>query len=281
VRFTEEWPRYWARVCSRLCQPSGGARAPDEPKFGGTLNIVVGVKIEHLDPQWMSSANDVNLSRLYARTLTTFKSGPDAKGEVVGDLATDSGRPVGRNQVWEFTLRRDVKWQDGTPVTCAHVKYGVERNFSRLLTAGSSYPRQLLMDNTPGYEGPFARGNNDGQGLESVQCVDVRTIRFHLNQPMGDFGHAAALAAFAPVLPGTDADKAAYDRRPMSNGPYLIAESTAERIVLERNPHWVRASDSVRKAYPDRIVVSVNPEAAYVAWKLVEDEPEHRNTVQL
>jgi len=199
------------------CQPSGGARAPDEPKFGGTLNIVVGVKIEHLDPQWMSSANDVNLSRLYARTLTTFKSGPDAKGEVVGDLATDSGRPVGRNQVWEFTLRRDVKWQDGTPVTCAHVKYGVERNFSRLLTAGSSYPRQLLMDNTPGYEGPFARGNNDGQGLESVQCVDVRTIRFHLNQPMGDFGHAVALAAFAPVLPGADADKAAYERRPMSN----------------------------------------------------------------
>ena len=49
------------------------------------LNLILGTKLEHLDPQKISAATDANMSRLFTRTLTTFKSEPGAAAsEIVG-----------------------------------------------------------------------------------------------------------------------------------------------------------------------------------------------------
>lgn len=265
------------------CDTVGASDGPEPPAKGGNLNLIISTKIEHMDPQRIAAANDANLSRLYTRTLTTVKSAQGAEAsEIVGDLATDTGRPSDGNRVWEFTLRKDVKWQDGSPVTCKDVKYGVERNFSDLFTTGLQYPRQLLQDNAKPYEGPFKGDNNNGKGLESVECVDQKTVKFRLKQPMGDFGYAAALTVFAPVPFGKDTDKAAYDRQPIASGPYRVVESDpAKRVVLEHNPHWISGTDAVRKRYPDRIIITVNSNQAQVSYALVQDQGDAKNSVQL
>ncbi len=264
------------------CDTANATDRPQPPNKGGTLNLILSTKLEHLDPEKIAAATDANISRLFTRTLTTFRSEPGpAASEIVGDLATDTGRPSEGNRVWDFTLKKDVKWQDGNPVTCSQVKYGVERNFSALFTTGLQYPRALLQDNAQPYDGPFKGDNNNNKGLESVQCVDEGTIRFRLKQPVGDFGYAVALPVFAPVPRDKDQDKAAYDRQPFSNGPYKIVESTDAKVVLERNPFWVQRTDLVRKAYPERIVITVNDNAPQVSYSIIQDQGDAASSVQL
>src|SRR5262245_51999837 len=93
-----------ALAATAACDTADAANRPEPPGRGGTVRLVVSVLPEHLDPQRISAALDANISRLLNRTLTTVKSDPNAASEIVGDLATDTGRPSEGNRVWEFTL---------------------------------------------------------------------------------------------------------------------------------------------------------------------------------
>jgi len=259
-----------------------GDRAEWQPSIrrGGVLRVVLAAEPTHLDPQQLNSASEFNLSRLVSRTLTTFRAEPGRAGsEISPDLATDTGRPTDQNRVWEFTLRTGLRWEDGSPVTCAHVKYGVERSFSQLFADGARYPARYL-EGGADYQGPFVGGNNNGQGLRSIECVDTRTIRFRLRQPAGDFGYTVALPVFAPVPPEKDT-KDSYDRRPFANGPYKIEEYTGERLVLVRNGAWDRRGDPVRRAYPDQIVVTWSSDAPAVTNQLIDSQGEWADTIAL
>src|SRR5262249_47500772 len=156
-------------------------------------------KISILDPQKTYSAIDMDVLRLTTRTLTTYRAVPGQAGsEVVPDLATDTGRPSENNTVWRFTLKPNVKWEGGEPVTCSQVKYGIERRFSPLLRGGATYPMDYLKPNDKPYQGPWLNGDNDGKGLESIQCLDERNIQFTLQRPIADFYYPLALTTFAP-----------------------------------------------------------------------------------
>ena len=271
-----------AVAATAACDGVDATAAPDRPKLGGTLRVVLGAMPTHLDPQKLNVTTDANISRIVSRTLTTFRAEPgQAASGLVGDLATDVGRPSEDNTVWEFTLKPGIKWEDGSPVTCGHVKYGVERSFAPEFATGASYARSYLLDNPTPYKGPFVDGNNSGRGLESITCVDDSTIRFRLRRPVGDFGYTVALSVFAPVQPGRDKDLAAYDKRPLATGPYRITEATASRIVLVRNPHWDRRTDLVRPAYADQIVITTNPNTAVVTNDLILDQGDAASTILL
>lgn len=277
-------------VAAAACD-SGDAGAGESPQRGGTLRVSLLSWVTHLDPQLVQTAWEVNVSHLVTRTLTGFRPEQGAAGsELVPDLATDTGRPSGDNTVWEFTLKQGVRWEDGEPITCQDLKYGVERRFSTLedRQSGPTYPMDYLVDNDPPYQGPWVAGNNDGAGLESVECVDQRVIRYHLNQPRSDFNFAVSLPVFAPVRPGADDDRDAYNRRPLSSGPYRVAEyefdSDAPRrnlLLLERNPHWDPATDPHRAAYPDRIEVTRTTDVAVTTQDLINDQGDDRSRILL
>ncbi|HEY3009048.1 MAG TPA: ABC transporter substrate-binding protein [Micromonosporaceae bacterium] len=270
-----------AVVATAACDTADAANQPSPPRQGGTLHVVLtqGMPL-HLDPQRLNAATDANVARLFTRTLTTFKAEPgEAASEIVGDLATDTGRPSEGNRVWTFRLKDGIRWQDGSLVNCEQVKYGVERSFSDIFDTAQTYPKAFLEDNNPPYKGPFVAGNNGGKGLESVECVDTQTVRFRLKRPVGDFGYTVAMTVFAPVP--LNENRQAYDRNPWSNGPYMIQTSTDKQIVLVRNPHWNKASDPVRKQYPEKIVITNNENAALVTNELVQDQGEAKSTIML
>jgi peptide/nickel transport system substrate-binding protein len=255
----------------------------DQPAKGGTLHVYVGSLPTHLDPQKISAATDSNISRLITRTLTTTKSEPgQAASEVVPDLATDTGRPSDGNTTWEFRLRDGVKWQDGAAINCAQLKYGAERNFSPLMTDGLPYARTYLDKQPAGYKGPFQDNNNNNNGLTSVECVDQRTIRYHLKQAVGDFGYTVGLPVFAPVRPEKDGeDKQAYDLKPFASGPYKIGSRGSDRLTLTRNDNWDRSTDVVRKAYPDQIVIIARSDSAVQTNILIADQGEAQSGIML
>jgi peptide/nickel transport system substrate-binding protein len=266
------------------CDLAGAASPARQPKKGGTLFVNIQGGLDVLDPQRSYSAVAWNVLRLTTRTLTAYRSEPGAAAsEIVPDLATDTGRPSPDKTVWEFTIKPGIRWEGGEPVTCSQLKYGIERRFSTLpeFAGGAPYPLTYLKGNADPYQGPFLGGNNNGKGLESIQCVDEKTVRFNLSQPIGDFGYAVAIPTFAPVPPEKDT-KADYGRKPYSNGPYKVDSWTDERLILVRNGFWTDATDQVRKAYPDRIVVDFRQDdSGALTNELIEDLGDARNTVML
>lgn len=277
-------------LATTACQTADATQEEDLPKRGGTLQVSMIGWPQFLDPQLITAAVEADFSKLISRTLTSFRSEKERAGELVADLATDTGRPNSDATVWEYSIRQDARWEDGEPVTCQDLKYGVERRFTSDpdRQTGSTVPLRYLKNNDPPYEGPWVGDNNDGAGLESVECVDQHLIRYHLNRPVGDFNMMVAAPVFAPVRPGADDDRDAYRIRPLANGPYQVAEheinpddSSQNRLVLERNPHWDRESDQYRPAYPDRIVLTQADDVAVLTNRLVNDEGDDRNRILL
>lgn len=93
--------------------------------------------------------------RLYGRALTTYKSVAGSGGnQVVPDLATSLGKVSDNGLTWTYHLKPGIKFEDGTTVTSADVKYAVERSYAKdVLPNGPGYFKLLLKD--PGYPGPY------------------------------------------------------------------------------------------------------------------------------
>jgi peptide/nickel transport system substrate-binding protein len=256
---------------------AGGNQAPTEGQKGGVLKVLNEDDFEHLDPQRNYVNTSGNAGRLITRTLTIIKEEPEKEPEVVGDLA-EKWESSDNNQTWTFTLKDNLKYEDGTPVTAADVKYGVERSFSPDLAEGAPYARQYLVG-AETYKGPYVNDNNGGKGLESIQAPDEKTVVFKLNQPVSDFQWTASTATFSPVPPAKDT-KTLYDNKPISTGPYKVESYNRDQsLVLVRNEHWDQSTDPVRTALPDRFEFSFGQDPAVVDQRLIADSPADQNAI--
>jgi peptide/nickel transport system substrate-binding protein len=231
-----------------------GVRAPSTAK-GGTLRVVAG-DIDSLDPQRSYLPGVWNLMRLYVRTLVTYSSRPGHTGDLVPDLATGMGTSPDGGRTWTFTLRQGVQFSTGRAITARDVKYGIERSFaSDVVVGGPTYVVDLLDDPKNPYPGPYQDGSKDKLGLKSISTPDDRTIVFHLRRADPDFPYVLALPSSSPVPREADTGRD-YGSAPVSSGPYVITSIDPRTgLVLDRNPHWSRATDPVRTALPDQVVV--------------------------
>src|SRR5215212_4640317 len=231
-----------------------GVRSPSD-RTGGTLRVAA-PDIDSLDPQRSYTPGVWNLMRLYARTLVTYSSDPGATDQLVPDLATDLGTPSEDGLSWTFTLREGVRFHTGRPITSRDIKYGIERTFaSDVIVGGPTYVVDLLDDPANQYAGPYQDEAPDRLGLASVETPDDLTITFRLRAPQSDFPFVLALPSSSPVPIESDGG-ATYGSAPISSGPYVITSvDPVTGILLERNTEWDPATDDVRTALPDRVVV--------------------------
>jgi len=120
---------------------------------------------------------------------------------------------------WEFQLRDDVYWHDGTPFTAADVKYTLDYILDEDI--GSQYrPYHAL--------------------IEEVEVIDDHNVRIITEAP-----HALMLARLSMTQIFAkhymeEHDTSYLASNPMGTGPYRFVEWVRdERIVLERNEeHW-------------------------------------------
>ncbi|MEO7070681.1 MAG: ABC transporter substrate-binding protein [Nostocoides sp.] len=285
------------------CQPYGGKAAKADPSItasqvgntaGGTLTALALGPVTAWDPQRIGSRADMAFAtRTITRTLTAYQPSGTVgqQSRLVGDLATDIGHPSADRKTWSFTLRAGVAWQDGSPVTCEDVKYGVSRTFAtKDILGGPAYALVMLdipkaPDGTSVYAGPYATGPTAKVGAtaydKAVSC-DGRTITFHLAAPTADFGEVVTLPAFAPYPKARDRGKdSTY--AVWSTGPYELQgdwnPDTGGTFV--RNPGWSRASDQLRSAYPDTIVYQEGVETQSVFQRIMADGNDGRAAISL
>ncbi|MFG3135325.1 ABC transporter substrate-binding protein [Streptomyces sp. NPDC048211] len=254
------------------CGPEGSSKGGDgtsgaagAPKKGGTLTVLNSSPQEDFDPARLYTSGGGNVPSLVFRTLTTRNRENGAAGsKVVPDLATDLGRPSKNATVWTYTLKDGIKYEDGTAITSADIKYGIERSFAAELSGGAPYLRDWLIGGAD-YQGPY----KDKKGLDSIETPDAKTIVFHLNKPEGEFPFLATQTQTTPVPKAKDTGTK-YEEHPLSSGPYKVVrnEGDGERLVLERNTHWSAATDEERKAYPDRIDVRSGLDSAVINQRL-------------
>jgi peptide/nickel transport system substrate-binding protein len=269
---------------------SGGSGGGASAQKGGTLTILTQAdQIAHLDPQRNYTGEDLAFTDGYLnRTLTQYKLSPGKdSADLVGDLATDTGKSSNGGKTWQWTLKDGVKWEDGSPVTCADIKYGVSRTFAQdVITDGPTYAIQYLdipkdKEGNSVYKGPY-KADAAGQAAfdKAVSCSsDNKTITFNLNQPVGDFNYTVTLTAFAAVPKAKDTGEK-YDDKPMSDGPYKIQEYTkGQQLVLVRNDQWSKDTDSYRPALPDQIVMKFGLDAAVIDQRMQADAAEDQTAM--
>ncbi|WP_406124113.1 ABC transporter substrate-binding protein [Streptomyces canus] len=241
---------------------SGGDSTPHK---GGTLTVLNSNPQQDFDPARLYTSGGGNVPSLVFRTLTTRNRENGAAGaEVVPDLATDTGRPNKDATVWTYTLKAGLKYEDGTAITAADIKYGIERSFAPELSGGAPYLRDWLVG-AADYQGPY----KDKKGLAAIETPDARAIVFHLNKPEGEFPYLATQTQFTPVPKAKDTGTK-YEEHPVSSGPYKVVtnENDGEHLVLERNTYWSSSTDAERKAYPDRIDVKSGLDSSVINQRL-------------
>ena len=278
-------------LAAAACSSSGGsggipsgATSGAAPQKGGTLYMLNLGPHNGLDPQASYVGADLEFaSRVYARSLTTYSTGKDTK--LIPDLATDTGTMSDGGKTWKFTLVDTAKWQDGQPVKCDDIKYGISRTFATdVISNGPTYILQYLdvpkkADGTSTYNGPY---KGEGQDLfdKAITC-EGQVLTLHMKTPWADFNQAAAsLAAYSPFRKDKDkGDKSLFDV--FSNGPYML-EGTFDANkggTWVRNPNWDAATDPVRKAYPDKIVDVEGIQSETIYQRLLADGGEDKAAI--
>ncbi|WP_328916365.1 MULTISPECIES: ABC transporter substrate-binding protein [unclassified Streptomyces] len=220
-------------------------------KKGGTVTLADSDVPDSLDPGNTYYGWVQNFSRLYGRSLLTFKPAAGKDGlTLVPDLATGLGTASADAKTWTYHLRTGVKYQDGTAVTSKDVKYAIERsNFAPEVMANGPTYFKAYLEGGDKYQGPYK--DKSPEGLKSIETPDDQTIVFHLNRPFADFDYLATFSQTAPVPAAKDTG-ATYVQHIVSSGPYMFKSyDEGKSAVLVRNPEWDQSTDQVRTALPD------------------------------
>ena len=264
--------------------------ATGKPVKGGTLTfLTLADQTQHMDPQRIYTGEDLAWTGAYLfRSLTAYKysKNEEEANTLVPDLATDTGTPNDDATSWQFTVRDGATWEDGSPVTCEDVKYGVSRTFATdLIVDGPQYAVAYLdipkdKDGASVYKGPYVTKGNDTAAYDKAVSCDGSTITFNLAFPVPDFNFTVTLGFFAVPKAADTGEK--YDDKPMSNGPYKIQEySKGSQMVLVRNENWSPESDPYRPAYPDKIVIKYGLDPSVIDQRLIQDSGTDQQTTTL
>jgi len=184
-----------------------------------------------LDPHGVMYASDCIVSCNVFDTLV--RQHPD--GSFHPGLAT-AWRRDGPT-LWHFTLRRNVRWHDGTRFTAVDAKYSLDRTFDASVKA--------------------ARLSPVFQTIERTEAPDPETFVIHTKHP--DLLLPARLATRGYMVPWAYIDRVgftAFNQRPVGTGPLrFVSWVKGDRCILESNAdYWEGRLDL------DRVIVRPAPD---------------------
>lgn len=219
-----------------LLQSCGSSGSAGAPRQGGTLTVAIAAAVDTLDPAAEHTVNAQQVLEMMAEGLTAF----DAKGNLVPGLAT-SWKASSDSKTWHFTLRKGVKFHDGTPFNAQAVKF----NFDRLLSPSTTAAQPSFFT-----------------VVDSTEVVDPYHVRFNLNAPFAAFSRALTLGIGTQISPASvkvAPNTMAHIEQPVGTGPYMFKEHIkGDHVTMARNPHyWGQKPSYATQIYR----ISVDPAA--------------------
>ncbi|WP_156822619.1 ABC transporter substrate-binding protein [Demetria terragena] len=254
---------------------TGPAPKPDGAKTGGTVIIKTESVPDNMDPSTQYYNDAQAILRLTTRTLTQFKM-KGKKSVLVPDMATDLGKRSKDGLSWSFTLKDDVKFEDGSTVKASDVAYSVKRSFAtEEMPGGPTFQIEYFNDGDT-YKGPW----KSGEKFAGITHDDSsRTVTFHLRKKMESFPYFASLTLFGGVPKAKDT-KLTYKNRWVATGPYKIdSYAKGSRLVLAKNDQWDPASDPSRNQFPDRIEINFQQQETATAKAIMANNGPDQRTL--
>jgi peptide/nickel transport system substrate-binding protein len=269
---------------SSAAGPSDGLAAENinaegTPVKGGTLHMLGVGDVDFMDPNISYYSGGYVALRLWSRQLVTYPAIAGKATTDVPDLATqiptmDNGGISKDGTTYKFTIRTGAMWNT-TParqVTAADMVRGMKRTCNPAQPFGGMPDFQTLIvgldDYCQGYTKVDAKSasamaayqnTHDIAGV-SVDPADPQTVVFKLVHPAAYFIAMLSLPAFTPSPKEYDAyvpASAELAAHTISDGPYEVTKyNAAHEIDLDRNPAWDPSTDTVRKAYVDKVVIN-------------------------
>ena len=192
------------------------AQAAGKPAAaGGQITFVLENDVIDFDPMRSRAFVDRNAHYQIYDSLVRV----DPKGKIIPWLADKWDTSQDGKQV-TFTLRKDVKYHDGSPFDAESVKWNLDRYRS---TEGSARTGELAP-------------------IDSIDVVDPATVRVNLKTPFAPF--LSLLVDRAGMMVSRKAVEAAGDdftRKAFKagTGPFVLTEAVKDdHITLEKNPDW-------------------------------------------
>ncbi|MDA0169087.1 ABC transporter substrate-binding protein [Solirubrobacter taibaiensis] len=209
----------------------GGADAPAARSVeDDTLVIALPSQPDNLNPIASDNLYEGNLK--FFNGLLRYAKDLTPEPDLAASLPTRSadGRRV------TVKLRDDVTFHDGTKLTADDVAF----TYNAILDKDAASPLATLLDS-----------------LDEARAVDATTVEFKLNRTDPAFFDKLQVGIVpAHALAGQDIKTAAFNRRPIGTGPYVLKEfQPGGRIVMEANPRYFRGAPKIKRvvytAVPD------------------------------
>ena len=213
--------------------PALAQKAQDTLRIGAYQPIAI---IDALyDPQPQSNLMD----RVVFDTLVVY----DSDNRKIAPSLAESWSQIDP-LTYEFKLRKDVKFHDGTPMDADDVVYTV--NFVNDPEAKFRFKEQRF--------GQFA----------GAQKIDQYTVRIKTKTVFAPF--LPRLTTILPILPSKYhsklADKAAFGRAPIGTGPYKATQVDPNKgVILVKNPDFRHSNAGQPEAKISKIVFEPIPDA--------------------
>lgn len=184
-----------------------------------TLAIALAIEPPGLDPTRGSSEaiGMVTSGNIYEGLMRL-----DEHGALQPLLARDWSISVD-GLTYDFTLRDDVRFHDGTALTCASVQFSLIRAGA----VGSTNPHRTVFSQ-----------------IADISCPDSLHVRIRLQRPYGSFLYQLAWNDAAILSPASVDQNISH---PVGTGPFVFGEwRRGDHLTLNRNPDYWGHSPALR-----------------------------------
>jgi peptide/nickel transport system substrate-binding protein len=239
---------------------SGGNNAGSSGKTYPVLNVVWDAP-DYMDPGLYYTVAAYQLANYVWTGLVGYKhtSGP-ASADIVPYLAESMPKISSDGKTYKFTLRKNLKYSDGTALKASDFRYSIERDF-KIDSPGVGFYSDIV-----GVSGPNGFATTKKGHISGITTDDAaRTITIKLTQPRADFLYILALE-FSDIVPSTTPNSDQSTHPIPATGPYILQSYVPSRsFVLARNPHYNNQIPTMPSGNPDKVVGTIidDPVASY------------------
>ena len=237
----------FAALVAVLITETAGAQQPAK-----TLTIGIAGETTSLYPNWfVTTPNQQVMSHIFNNLVEM-----DADNKPRPALA-ESWRPID-DKTWEFKLRKDVKFHDGTPFTADHVI--------------ATFDHSKTIEGVGSSAGAYVRS-------KTYTKVDDHTLHISAGKPYPLLPNEMSVLYIYPRAASVDDFNAG--KAMVGTGPYKFKEWVkGDRLVLERNPdywgekpEWDRVVFKVITAGPSRVAALLNGDVDMIDYVPTPDVP--------
>ncbi|MDQ4215210.1 ABC transporter substrate-binding protein [Microbacterium capsulatum] len=179
----------------------------------GTATLAMPTEPANIDPIMMRSISAWNMYYAVFDGLTRI----DSKGKIQPGLATE-WKSNATQDVWTFTIRKGVKFQDGSDMKASDIVY----TYNKILASAKSTNRVAIAM------------------VDKVEATDANTVVFTLKNPFSAWLNQVATIGIVPekVYEAEGPDK--FPTAPVGTGPYKFVawDHGVDYKVTRNDSYW-------------------------------------------